>query len=86
MERIGRVLHIASDKNIILKAETHAKIGDEVVDENLKYVGRIFDIFGSVSSPYVSVKSNADDLQSFVNRTLYVVPSKNARRVRGRRR
>jgi rRNA processing protein Gar1 len=86
LERIGKVLHITSDKNIILKAENRAQIGDRVVDENLKSVGKIFDIFGPVSSPYVSVKANKENLQSFTDRILYVIPSKNARERRGKRR
>ena len=70
MERIGKVLHITSDKNIILKAENRAQIGDIVVDENLKPVGKIFDIFGPVSSPYVSVKADTENLHSFINLSL----------------
>ena len=86
MERIGKVLHISSNKNIILKAENRAQIGDRVVDENLEPVGKIFDIFGPVSSPYVSVKTDIENLQSLTNRILYVAPSKGLRRERGKRR
>lgn len=86
MERIGKVLHVSSSKNIVLKAETHAQIGDKVVDENLRQIGRIFDIFGPVSAPYVSVKTDEENLHSFAGRTLYVVPSKNTKRVKGRKR
>jgi len=66
--------------------ENHAQIGDRVVDENLKPVGKIFDIFGPVSSPYVSVKANVENPQSLTNRILYIVPSKGLRRERGKRR
>jgi len=86
LERIGKVLHIASDKNFIIKAENHAQIGDRVVDENLKPVGKIFDIFGPVSAPYISVKADTENPQSFINRILYVVPSKSSRKGRGKRR
>jgi len=82
---MGKVLHITSDKNIILKAENHVQIGAKVVDENLKPVGKIFDIFGPVSSPYVSVKAETENLDSFIGRTLYVVPSKSQRKGRERR-
>jgi len=86
LERLGKVLHITSNKNIILKAENRAQIGDRVIDENLKPVGKIFDIFGPVSLPYVSVKAEAENLHSFINRILYVVPSKGPRKERGKRR
>jgi len=86
LERIGKVLHVTSDRNIILKVGNHARIGDKVVDENLKPIGKIFDIFGPVSSPYVSVKTDTKNLDSFIDRILYVVPSKSLRKGRGKRR
>lgn len=86
MERICKVLHITSDKNIILKTENPVRIGDKIVDKNLKPIGKVFDIFGPVSSPYVSVKTDAENLQHFNDRILYVAPSENARKRRGKRR
>jgi len=86
LERIGKILHITSDKNIILKAEDRAQIGDRVVDENLKLIGKIFDIFGPVSAPYISVKADIENPSSLADRILYVVPSKSPRKRRGKRR
>jgi rRNA processing protein Gar1 len=86
LERIGKILHITSDKNIILKAENRARIGDRVVDEYLNPIGKIFDIFGPVSSPYVSVKADTENFQSSTDRILYVVPSRSQRKGRGKRR
>jgi len=85
LERIGKVLHITSDRNIIIKAENHAQIGDRVIDENLKPVGKVFDIFGPVSAPYVSVKADTENPQSLVDRILYLFPSKAMKKGRGRR-
>jgi len=82
---MGKVLHITSNKNIILKAENCAQIGARVVDENLKPVGKIFDIFGPVSSPYVSVKPDTENPDSFIGRTLYMIPSKSQRKGREKR-
>lgn len=76
MIRLGQVLHISSSKNIIVKIENTPKIGETVVDENLKTVGEIFDIFGPVSSPYAAVKPKISKLEVLVNKVLYVLPSK----------
>jgi len=86
LERLGKILHITPNKNIILKAENQTHIGDRVVDENLKPVGKIFDIFGPVSAPYVSVKASTENFHFFADRILYVIPSKNARKGRRKRR
>lgn len=86
MQRIGRVLHISSNRNMILKAENLPRIRDRVVDEKLKPVGTVLDIFGPVSSPYVSVKTEIDDLHRLVNRVLYSIPSPESKKVKRRRR
>lgn len=86
MQRIGRVLHISSNRNMILKAESLPRIRDRVVDEKLEPVGTVFDIFGPVSSPYVSVKTEIGDLHRLVNRVLYFIPSSKSNKVKRRRR
>lgn len=76
MQRLGLVLHISPSKNIILKIEEPPKIGDTVVDENLRIVGRVFDIFGPVASPYVAVRPAIQKPENLVRHKLYVIPSK----------
>lgn len=82
MYRIGFVLHVSSNKNIILKSENLPRIGNKVVDEQLKPVGTVFDIFGPTSAPYVAVKPDSEDPHRLVNHVLYTIPSS----VRKRRR
>lgn len=59
----------------MLKVEVPAKIGAKVVDEKLKHVGTVFDVFGPVSEPYITVKPSIQDPAGLVNHMLYVVPS-----------
>lgn len=75
MKRLGSVLHVSSSRNLVLKAETLPKIGETVVDENLKAVGSVFDIIGPVSSPYITVKPRTPEPQLLIKKTLYSVPS-----------
>jgi len=63
----------------VIKVENVPKIGETVVDENLKPVGRIFDVFGPVSSPYAVIKPTTQEperLARLASTTLYVLPSK----------
>ncbi|MEM2911077.1 MAG: Gar1/Naf1 family protein [Candidatus Bathyarchaeia archaeon] len=76
MIRLGLVLHISSNQHIIVKIENTPKIGEMVVDENLKPVGEVFDIFGPVSAPYAAVKPKTSKLESLVKKTVYIIPSK----------
>jgi len=74
LQRVGRVLHISSNKNIIVKAEGKLpELGGKVVDENLKVVGEIFDIIGPVSSPYISIRPKTSKPEIFVNKPLYAI-------------
>lgn len=83
MKRIGHAMHLSSNNNIILKAEKTPRIKDKVVDEDLNPVGSVFDIIGSVKSPYVSVKPETSNPQRFIGKTLYSLPHEGEK---GRRR
>jgi RNA-binding protein len=80
LHRLGRVLHISPSGNIIAKVETTPRIGEAVVDENLKTVGKIFDLFGPVNSPYVSIRPTILKPQELTNKTLYISPQRGERR------
>ena len=80
MQRLGRVLHISPSRNIIVKIENISKIGETVVDENLKTVGKIFDLFGPVSSPYVVIRPTILKPEELTNKVLYISPQRGERR------
>jgi RNA-binding protein len=82
LHRIGRVLHISPSRNIIIKIEKTPRIGETVVDENLKTVGKVFDIFGPVSSPYAAIRPTISKLEDLTKKTLYISPQRGERRKR----
>ena len=79
MQRLGRVLNVTPSQNVVVKLEKPPKMGAAVVDENLKVVGKIFDIIGPVSSPYAVIKPSVKDPEKLANRQLYILPSKRER-------
>jgi len=60
----------------VVKVEKVPKIGETVVDENLRPIGKVFDLFGPVSSPYAAIKPTTQEPKRLTNATLYVLPSK----------
>ena len=76
MQRLGLILHASPNRNIIVKLENIPRIGETVVDENLKPIGKVFDILGPVSSPYAVIKPLIRNVESYMNKMLYAVPSK----------
>jgi RNA-binding protein len=79
LQRLGKVLSVTPSHSIVVKVDKPPKLGAAVIDENLKVVGRIFDIIGPVSSPYVVIKPSVKDPEKLANRQLYVSPSERRR-------
>jgi rRNA processing protein Gar1 len=63
-----------------VKIENISRIGETVVDENLKTVGKIFDLFGPVPSPYVAIRPTILKPEELTNKMLYISPPRGERR------
>jgi RNA-binding protein len=61
---------------MIVKVENIPRIGETVVDETLKPIGKVFDILGPVSSPYVAIRPTVQNPQRLVNKPVYILPSR----------
>jgi RNA-binding protein len=70
---------VTPSQNIVVKTDKAPQIGSAVVDENLKVVGKIFDIIGPVSSPYAVVKPAIKEPEKLTNKQLYLLLSKKER-------
>jgi RNA-binding protein len=77
---------VTPSRSVVVKAEALPRIGEKVVDQKLKQVGTIFDVFGPVSKPYVAIKPTIENPTSLVNQNLYAVPSAKNHKERRRRR
>ncbi|NHI91224.1 MAG: H/ACA RNA-protein complex protein Gar1 [Candidatus Lokiarchaeota archaeon] len=56
MKKLGTVLHVSSQNRIIVKSDKNISMTDmDVINKELLKIGRIFDIFGSIKNPYVSI-------------------------------
>jgi len=76
LQKLGRMRALTPSRNLIVKTEQPPKIGAEVFDENLKVIGKVFDIIGPVSAPYAVVKLTVSEPAKLVNKSLYLRLSK----------
>jgi rRNA processing protein Gar1 len=70
--RIGKVMHISkSSGNLIIKSSRNAKIGETVTNSKGKRIGVIFDLFGPINDPYVSVKTKEKKSEKLIGKELF---------------
>ena len=55
MRARGKALH-ATSRGLVVRADQTPKVGQMAFDSKGKRVGRVFDVFGPVKSPYVVIK------------------------------
>jgi RNA-binding protein len=71
--KLGKISHISSSRNLILRAEIAPPLGAPVFNGDAKEVGRVVDVFGPKRGPFIAVKSPFDQvfLRSLVGRVLF---------------
>jgi len=79
LQRLGKVLSVTPSRNLVVKTEKAPKIGSAVVDENLKVIGKVFDVIGPVSSPYAVIRPTIKEPERLSNKQLYLMLSKKNR-------
>lgn len=61
MKRVGEVVRTAQNLAIVRTSDAeYPQFGTTVIDESLKEVGTVVDVFGPVDRPYVAVSPEAD--------------------------
>ena len=73
MQRLGEVVRTAQGLAVVrCPDDDPPDIGTEAVDEQLNAVGRVVDVFGPVSRPYVAVSpADGTTLATLLGKKLY---------------
>ncbi len=79
LQRLGKVLSVTPSQSVVVKIDKPPRLGTAVVDENLKVVGKVFDIIGPVSSPYAIIRPSIKNPEKLTNKQLYVSSSRKER-------
>ena len=87
---LGKALHESKgSKNLIITLQADTRIGQPVSDKNGKMIGKVFDIFGPVETPYASIRLNDGvELGKIENKPVFLgrAPEKKKRRKQRRSR
>jgi len=73
LRRLGKILHFSKSQSLIVKCEQvgFVKIGTKACDSKLKEIGRVDDLFGPVTAPYVSIRPTSNSPVKYVGRIVY---------------
>jgi len=73
LRRLGKILHLSKSRSLIVKCDEprFVKLGTKVCDSKLKEIGKVLDLFGPVTSPYVAVRPTTSSPAKFVHRIVY---------------
>ncbi|MFP3130552.1 MAG: Gar1/Naf1 family protein [Nitrososphaeria archaeon] len=58
LKKVGVVYHLTKSNNIVIKAEDIPEINETVYLKNKSELGKVIEVFGPVSSPFILVKYN----------------------------
>jgi len=72
IKRLGKVQHLSKGGRLVLRSRAKVKLGKVAVNQELKEVGIVFDIFGPAENPYISVKPKVRDPSQYVGQLLYI--------------
>ena len=73
MRRVGTVVRTAGGVAVARSPdERHPDVGETVVDEALATVGRVVDVMGPVSRPYLVISPTESNPAELLNERLYV--------------
>ena len=74
LKKVGDIMHVSHDRKLVLKLSFTPPINITVYDYAMKRLGTLYDIIGSVSSPYGLVKPDPrlSKPEAFVGKSAYV--------------
>ncbi len=60
MKRLGKVLHLSTHGNLIVRSDDGAlpRMNSSVLTKKMEKIGTVYDVFGPEKEPYISVKLN----------------------------
>jgi len=83
---LGKVTRIMKNGSILLQSSTCPTLYSTAVTKDSKTVGRVRDVFGPASKPYILVNPvrnlGPKDLSALKNSTLYEIPRRKSMRRR----
>lgn len=79
MKKLGVVLRTGKSK-LIVKASFVPRLFETVYDLTMRPIGKVVDVFGPVTSPYIVVSVSVPEYEQYVGQPVFTKPIKTYRR------
>ena len=75
LRRLGKILHFSKSRSLIVQCDQagFVRIGTRTCDTKLKEFGKVQDLFGPVTAPYVSIRPTIASPAKYVGRIAYAL-------------
>lgn len=80
MKKLGKVSVIARNGNLLVQTSKPQRIGIPVVDQQIKRIGKIVDVIGPTSGPYIVVNVKGYEKPINVGDVLYLMDNNKQQR------
>ena len=73
MKKLGKVSVVAKNGNVLVRVTQTFRVGLKVINQQLDHIGKIVDIIGPVTSPYIVINTRGSITTVRKNEILYLL-------------
>ena len=73
MKKLGKVSVVAKNGNVLVRVTQTFRVGLKVINQQLDHIGKIVDIIGPVTSPYIVINTRGSTTKVRKNEILYLL-------------
>ncbi|MHA1243659.1 MAG: H/ACA ribonucleoprotein complex subunit GAR1 [Candidatus Heimdallarchaeota archaeon] len=73
MKKLGKVSVIAKNGNVLVKTTQIFRVGTKVINQQLAHIGKVVDIIGPVTTPYIVINTRGSTTKVKKNEILYLL-------------
>jgi RNA-binding protein len=76
LENVGTVSHLAKSGRLLVSSKKYVEVGVELIDSSGKKIGRVAEVIGPVTAPYLSVIPQTGRISKLLGQPVFVKQSK----------
>jgi len=75
LKKLGKIHIISKKGNLLVKVTKQYRMNTEIVNQQLKKLGKIVDIIGPTKNPYLVISTREAEAEATIGETVYLLDS-----------